>query len=573
MNLIEVLNLVTPDIGRSSAGFAPEIVIVATIVLLLVWRLFQRTTRSNLSGIALIGALLALVASLLQLCNLVGRAALAEAGPTGKVAASMAGWVSTAPDAKPNDEPMDLFTGAVKTVTENPSDRDSIPKGMLRFDGFTVFFRMFLFAFAALVIWLTKLTGIPDAEDSPDFYTLLLGATLGMSLMASANHLLMIYIAVEMASLPSYAMAGFLKGRRDASEASLKYVVYGAGASGVMLYGISLLVGRFGTAHVPSLALAMAQPVAGPMEGIVILGLLLVLVGIGFKIAAVPFHFWCPDVFEGAAAEVAGFLSVASKAAALALLARFTVSLTINQTVSGVDDHPPVDMYLGAAIAFMAAITATYGNLAAYAQTNLKRLLAFSTIAHAGYMMMPLAAAITLARGHTGHAQPALESLVFYLMIYLFMNLGAFAVVALIRNQIRSEDLKDYSGLIRRCPFLTVAMAVFLLSLTGIPPLAGFAAKWNIIYVLFQSELYWLLAVILANTVFSAFYYVKVLRVMILDEPPESATTWTVPRPAALFCGVLIAANFGVMLMWKAWDGMTAFTRLAVPDLLEAFKL
>jgi NADH-quinone oxidoreductase subunit N len=324
---------------------------------------------------------------------------------------------------------------------------------------------------------------------------------------------------------------------------------------------------------VPDLAVAMAKPIGGPMEGIVILGLLLLLVGIGFKIAAVPFHFWCPDVFEGAAAEVAGFLSVASKAAALAMLARLTVALTINSAVSRVAGHPPVDMYLGATIAFLAAITATYGNLAAYAQTNLKRLLAFSTIAHAGYMMMPLAAAITLGREGSDRAKPALEALVFYLLIYLFMNLGAFTVVALIRNQIRSEDLKDYNGLIRRSPLLTVAMAVFLLSLTGIPPLAGFAAKWNIIYVLFKSELYWLLAVILANTVFSAFYYVKVLRVMILDEPPAAATSWKVARPAALYCSVLVAANLAVMLMWKAWDGMTEFTRLAVPDLLEAFKL
>jgi NADH-quinone oxidoreductase subunit N len=571
MNLIEVLNLVTPDVARSLAGFAPEILIVVTIVLLLVWRLFQRAAGSNMSGLALVGALLALVASLLQLCNFVGRAALAEGGPTGKAAASLAGWISTAP-AKASDEPIDLFTGAVKPIKTNPTNPDPTPKGMLRFDGFTVFFRMFLFAFAAFVIWLTKLTGIPDSEDSPDFYTLLLGATLGMSLMASANHLLMIYIAVEMASLPSYAMAGFLKGRRDASEASLKYVVYGAGASGVMLYGISLLIGRFGTAHLPSLAVAMAQPVGGPLEGIVILGLLLLLVGVAFKIAAVPFHFWCPDVFEGAAAEVAGFLSVASKAAALALLARITVSLTINEAISTVRGHPPVDMYLGAAIAFLAAVTATYGNLAAYAQTNLKRLLAFSTIAHAGYMMMPLAAAITLSREQTSAARPALEALVFYLVIYLFMNLGAFAVVALIRNQIRSEDLKDYSGLIRRNPLLTVAMAVFLLSLTGIPPLAGFAAKWSIIYVLFEAELYWLLAVILANTVFSAFYYVKVLRVMILDEPPESAPSWTVLRPAAVFCSVLVAANFVVMMIPKAWDGMTAFTNMAVPDLLEAFR-
>jgi NADH-quinone oxidoreductase subunit N len=468
------------------------------------------------------------------------------------------------------DEPKGLFSGAV------PLQRGGVieyaPKGMVRFDSFTVFFRMFLCGFTALTIWLTRMTGIPDNEDSPDFYTLLLGATIGMSLMASANHFLMIYIAVEMASLPSYAMAGFLKGRRDASEASLKYVVYGAGASGIMLYGISLLVGRFGTAHVPSLAIEMAK-VGAEMDGIVILGLLLVLAGIAFKISAVPFHFWCPDVFEGAAAEVAGFLSVASKAAALALLARFSMSLTTNGALIMLTERPAAGLYLGGAIAFLAAITATYGNLAAFAQTNLKRLLAFSTIAQAGYMMMPVAAAIAMGRERTGNAELALQSLVFYLVIYLFMNLGAFAVVALIRNQIRSEDLRDYGGLIRSCPFLTVAMAVFLLSLTGIPPLAGFAAKWNVIYVLFQAELYWLLAVILANTVFSAFYYVKVLRVMILDVPAVEPRTWSLPRGAVAFCGLMIAVNLAVMLVWGTWDAMNKLTEVTVPHLLESFPL
>ncbi len=569
MNLSEVLSLMTPDLHRSLRGLIPEIVIVVTIVLLLVWRLFQQSFRSNLSGIALLGCMVALLFSVLQLLNIVGSAALRDpqSGPLGKPASILAELVRTGSKGSTEDSPVDLFSGAV-VPPKGPDNAVSImPRGMLRFDGFTVFFRIFLFGFAALVIWLTMLTGIPDAEDSPDFYTLLLGATLGMSLMASANHLLIMYIAVEMASLPSYAMAGFLKGRREASEASLKYVVYGAGASGIMLYGISLLVGRFGTAHVPTLAKTIAEQ-NGPIEGVLVLGLLLVLVGVAFKLAAVPFHFWCPDVFEGAAAEVAGFLSVASKAGALALLTRFTVSLTTNPSVAHVAGQPPVDAFLGAAVALLSAITATYGNLAAYAQTNLKRLLAFSTIAHAGYMMMPVAAAVALSRERVLDAQPALDSLLFYLLIYLFMNLGAFAVVALIRNQIRSEDLKDYGGLIRRNPFLTVAMAVFLLSLTGIPPLAGFAAKIRIIAVLYDAELFWLVAVILGNTVFSAFYYIKVIRVMILDEPQPGATSWSLPRPAVIFCGLLIAANLAVMLVWKAWDVMAGFTHLAVGDLL-----
>jgi NADH-quinone oxidoreductase subunit N len=565
MNLTDVLGLLVPDVNRSLAGLAPEIILVITIVMLLVVRLFQRTTRWNLSGVALLGVLLALVVSVLQMLNIQG-----VTPQDSRLAGYLAPLIRTSPTASGVDEPVDLFSGVVPA--RGADGVASLGKGMLRFDGFTVFFRIFLCAFTAFTIWLTKLTGIPDNEDSPDFYTLLLGATLGMALMASANHLLMVYIAVEMASLPSYAMAGFLKGRREASEASLKYVVYGAGASGIMLYGISLLVGRFGTAHIPTLAIEMSNATA-PLEGIAVLGILLVLAGIAFKISAVPFHFWCPDVFEGAAAEVAGFLSVASKAAALALLARFTISLTTNGALIRGAERPVVGLYLGAAIAFLSAITATYGNLAAYAQTNLKRLLAFSTISQAGYMMMPVAAAITLGRERIGNAESALNSLVFYITIYLFMNLGAFAVVALIRNQIRSEDLKDYAGLVRTCPFLTIAMAVFLLSLTGIPPLAGFAAKWNIIYVLYDAKLFWLLAVILANTVFSAFYYVKVLRVMILDEPMGVPVAWSLPRGAVLFCTVMMAVNLAVIPVWKAWDAVDSVTRMAVQHLLESFPL
>ncbi len=577
MNLSDVLKLVSPDLGRSLKGLAPEIVLVATIVLLLMWRVFQRSARSSLSGVAMVGTLVALLLAGVQLLNMQGLAMMEEStfqnpvsrfivGPVSKIVSTQ----STQSAKEQHDTAKDLFSGAVETAPGEAGPPK--PRGMIRFDGFAVFLRLFLLAFTAATIWLTTLTGIPDNEDSPDFYTLLLGATLGMMLMASANHLLIVYIAIEMASLPSYAMAGFLKGRRDASEASLKYVVYGAGASGIMLYGISLLVGRYGTAHIPTLSVTIASS-AGGLDAVLLLGLLLLLVGVAFKIAAVPFHFWCPDVFEGAAAEVAGFLSVASKGAALALLARLTISLTSNTAISNFAERPPLGDFLAVVIGVMAAVTATYGNLAAYAQTNLKRLLAFSTIAHAGYMMMPVAAAIAVGKNQTNAARLPLESLAFYLMTYFVMNLGAFAVVALIRNRIRSEDLKDYTGLARRCPLLTVAMAVFLLSLTGIPPLAGFAAKWNVVFVLYSVKLYWLMVVLLANTVFSAFYYVKVLRVMIVDPSDDAAPGWSVPRPAAAFCGLLIAANFGVMLMWKAWDAMALLSQFAVVNLLEPFEL
>jgi NADH-quinone oxidoreductase subunit N len=411
---------------------------------------------------------------------------------------------------------------------------------------------------------LTLLTGIPDRDDAADFYSLLLGATVGMSLMASANHLLMVFMGVEMASLPSYALAGFLKGRRQSSEASLKYVVYGGGASGIMLYGISLLAGKFGTAYLPQLAASYTAALPGPGQPrdlVLLLGTLFLLIGIGFKLAAVPFQFWCPDVFEGASAEVAGFLSVASKGAALALLARIILPL------AGLDKTVPLEhadwmrlaRYLVPTLALLAAITATFGNLAAYLQTNLKRLLAYSTIAHAGYMMMGLAVLTSDGVG----------AVLFYLVAYLLMNLGAFAVVAFIRNRTGSEDLSSYRGLVRRAPGLVVALAFFLLSLLGIPPLVGFAAKFQIFRVLFEggnfygkigepglaNVLYALLVVGGLNTVLSVYYYIRVLKVAILDVPLEEvegrpSPPLDVPTSSVAYAGVLAAALLVTGVLW-----------------------
>ncbi len=263
-----------------------------------------------------------------------------------------------------------------------------------------------------------------------------------MMLMASANHLLMVFIAVEMASLPSFALAGFLKGRKRSSEAALKYVVYGGGAAGVMLYGISLLAGKFGTGYLPELAVAYARCVgAGTFDPVLILGTLFLFIGVAFKLAAVPFHFWCPDVFEGASAEVAGFLSVASKAAAVALLARIVLVFTgvDPQTASaGPANWMAVLRYFLPALALFAGVTATFGNLAAYLQNNLKRLLAYSTIAHAGYMMMGICALTTPRPANPdGREVVGVQAVLFYLVAYLFMNLGAFAVVAFLRQRDR----------------------------------------------------------------------------------------------------------------------------------------
>ncbi|HJT75584.1 MAG TPA: NADH-quinone oxidoreductase subunit N, partial [Gemmataceae bacterium] len=436
------LQLLQTNLWSDCQQFLPELVVCGVIVLLLLLRLFRGFDRLHLGWVALAGTLAALAAGWCQ-------------------------WTGTLPRAADLNQVgryQDLFTG------------------LLVYDSFTVYLKLFLLGFTALVIWLSLLTGIPDREDSADFHCLLLGATLGMMIMASANHLLMAYIGIEMASLPSYALAGFLKGRRQSSEAALKYVVYGGGASGIMLYGISLLAGKFGTAYLPDLAAAYAAALtpAHGTDAVMVLGTLFFLVGIGFKLAAVPFQFWCPDVFEGAAAEVAAFLSVASKGAALALFGRFALMFAgLGIQRHGIDPAywANVVNYLAPVIAVFAAVTATFGNLAAYYQTNLKRLLAYSTIAHAGYMLMGLAPLTAAGAG----------AVLLYLVAYLFMNLGAFAVVAFLRNETGSEDLASYRGLVRRSPWMVITLSIFLLSLLGMPPLAGFAAKFQIFSVLFDA--------------------------------------------------------------------------------------
>ncbi|MBA4187656.1 MAG: NADH-quinone oxidoreductase subunit N [Planctomycetaceae bacterium] len=417
--------------------------------------------------------------------------------------------------------------------------------GMLSSDAFAGLVRCFILGAALLTILLSQLTGIPDAADSADFHTLLLGGTLGMLLMASANHLLMIFIAVEMASLPGYALAGFLKGKKAGSEAALKYVVYGAGASGIMLYGISLIAGIFGTGYLPDIAAGVAQR---GFDLPVLAGFSLVLVGLGFKLAAVPFHFWCPDVFEGAAAEVAGFLSVASKAAAVALTLR--VLLTLHKASGGWD----VPETLGLMVGVIGAITVTFGNLAAFSQTNLKRLLAYSTISHAGYMLLAVATVTTAGT----------SSVLFYLAAYVVMNLGAFAVVALVRNATGGESLSAFHGLVQRSPLLAVTFTIFLLSLLGLPPLAGFAGKFQVFEAVYEGAraataaghaplgklFYVLLGVGAVNTAVSAYYYLKIVRAMLLDEPTDAT-----PIPTSLattaYLSVLAATLFALGVMWN----------------------
>jgi NADH-quinone oxidoreductase subunit N len=304
------------------------------------------------------------------------------------------------------------------------------------------------------------------------------------------------------------------------------------------------------------------------------LGGLMLAVGLAFKLSAVPFHFWCPDVFEGAAAEVGAFLSVASKAAAVALLIRvaYGLGMPAGGVAAGelVADLAPVRHFAVAVIALMAAVTCTLGNLAAYGQTNMKRLLAYSTIAHAGYLMMGVAAAMALAGPKPAAAASAFGAVAFYLGTYLFMNLAAFAIVAFLRNRLRSEEIASYAGLVRTSPGIVVATAVVLVSLIGLPPLAGFVAKFLVFSSLVEAisvgvdrQLMLLLLVIGGlNTVISLFYYLRVLKVMTFDPPLEDRVGEAFPL-VSLPGAVVTALAVPVLVLGIFWSGLYAAAQLA----------
>lgn len=555
MNLQTIVDsLITDTVQTSLPLFRPELVLCATIVVMLLATVLPLLDRIPPFALALVGAIAALVAAV----------------PPGGLTPAAFGAI----------EPQELFTG------------------MLVYDSVTAFVRVFLMAFAVMFVILSRLTGIADREDGQDYYSLVFGATVGMCLMASVNHLLSLFLAIEMASVPSYVLAGIVKGRQRSSEAALKYAVYGAGAAGVMLYGTSLLAGLLGTAHLPSMARALidfdvpAKLAEGQLSVMVLaLGGLMLGVGLAFKLSAVPFHFWCPDVFEGASAEVGGFLSVASKTAALALLIRVGIGLGHEPAAAPADkptatveaaatagDHlaaagqagvtlvaqeadapaeaesplAPVRRFFVILVAVVSVVTCTFGNLAAYGQKNIKRLLAYSTIAHAGFMMMPVAAAVALMDRDPRAASDAISAVLLYATVYLFMNLGAFAIVAFLRNSIHSEEIKDYAGLIRQSPSAAVAMTIILFSLVGLPPLAGFWPKLRVLQSLYEAGgplLMFVFVVAAINTAISLVYYLRVAKTICMDPEPESsqpaelgflpsAYIWAMALPIVVF-GIL----------------------------------
>jgi NADH-quinone oxidoreductase subunit N len=348
----------------------------------------------------------------------------------------------------------------------------------------------------------------------------------------------MLYLAIETTSIPLYVLAGFLKQDDRSTESGLKYFLFGALTSTVMLYGFSLLFGLAGTTNLYALADAFG---AGAVSAWVLAGtLILVLVGFGFKVSMVPFHFWSPDVYEGAPTPITAFVSTASKAAGFAVLVRVLIAV-----------FPSVEAYWVPMLSVLAVLTMTVGNLLALAQKNIKRLLAYSSVAHAGYVLIGLVSLSAFG----------VTSVVFYLAAYMVSNLAAFAVVILFARTAGSEDIQDYAGLSRRSPGLALAMLVALLSLAGMPPLAGFVGKLYVFAAAVESGLVWLAFVGVINAIIGLYYYLTVLKVVYLYRSEDEDKPLAVPRTYALALAVCLLAIVAIGTLsapWLAWATQAA---------------
>lgn len=378
--------------------------------------------------------------------------------------------------------------------------------GMIQLDAFSTFFKILLLLATAATILFSLRSEELDARLKGEYYALLLAITLGMFLMASSTNLLMIFISLETVSLTSYILAGFLTHNPRSSEAAFKYITYGAVASGTMLFGLSFLFGMAGSGDLGQISVRLTELLASgevaPLA--VLIAITFVLAGVGYKIASVPFHMWSPDVYEGAPIPITAFLSVASKSAGFALFIRFFYAGFGSTELMQAVNWPFM-------LAIVSALTMTVGNLAALPQQNVKRLLAYSSIAHGGYLLM----------GGVLLTSEGIGAILFYLIVYLFMNLGAFYVVVLIANEEGTEMIDGYRGLAARAPIVAVAMVIFLASLTGIPPFAGFFGKWLLFTAVLEQGYYWLAFVGLLNSVVSLYYYARIFKAMYFEDADE----------------------------------------------------
>jgi NADH-quinone oxidoreductase subunit N len=392
-----------------------------------------------------------------------------------------------------------------------------VAHGLIAVDQFALFFKVvFLIAAAMTVLMSVRYLEVEGASPG-EYYFLVLCATLGMMIMAGGIDLITIFIGLETMAVSFYILAGFIKPSQRSNEAAVKYFLLGAFSLGLLLYGMSLMYGLSGTTNLRAMTAAFAGQEKDPR---LVLAVILVVAGVGFKIAAVPFHMWAPDVYEGAPTPITAFLSVGSKAASFAMLIRIFIE---GLSTMSADWRLLFEV--------LAIATMTVGNFAALTQSNVKRILAYSSIAHAGYLLIGIVAGTT--RGVT--------ATLVYLMVYSFMQLGAFAVVVLLRRaDVVGDELKDFSGLAFRNPFAAFAMLMFMLSLGGIPPTAGFMGKFWLFSAAIDARYYWLAVIGVLNSAVSLYYYIRIVVFMYLKRDTIGSQP-VMGRPLALALAVAVA--------------------------------
>jgi NADH-quinone oxidoreductase subunit N len=400
-----------------------------------------------------------------------------------------------------------------------------VAHGLLAVDRFALFFKVLFLGAAAITVLMSMKYIEIEGVSAGEYYFLVLCTTLGMMVMAGGIDLISIFIGLETMAVSFYILAGFIKPNQRSNEAAVKYFLLGAFSLGILLYGMSLMYGLSGTTNLRAMATAFVGQERDPR---LILAVILVVAGVGFKIAAVPFHMWAPDVYEGAPTPVTAFLSVGSKAASFAMLLRIFL-----------EGMPSLSADWRVLFEVLAIVTMTVGNLAALTQSNIKRMLAYSSIAHAGYLLIGIVAA------GAGYSRGVTATLV-YLFIYAFMQLGAFAIVILMRRQdVIGDELKDLTGLYQRRPVAAFAMLLFMLSLGGIPPTAGFMGKFWLFGAAIEAGFVWLAVIGVLNSAISLYYYIRVVVFMYLKKDE----TGSVPVFSPALAIAVAAAIAGTILL------------------------
>lgn len=441
-----------------------------------------------------------------------------------------------------------LAAAFVATCASFETAPQLIFSGMAAVDPFGAFFKLIYLVAGAIFICLTMTSDEIPVEGRTEYYTMALGGVLGMMLMATSTHMVMVFLAIEFVSLSSYVMAGFLRDDRRSSEAALKYVLYGSVSSAVMLYGMSMLYGLTGSTSLIEANRVIFQESPYPMA--LFVSLVLVLAGIGFKIACVPFHFWAPDVYEGAPTPVTAFFTVAPKAAGLAVTMRFLITLLTTPTTGAEFWTFVGNVNWPLLVSIIAAMSMTLGNFAALQQENIKRLMAYSSISHVGFALMGMAAL----------SPSGVTAILVYVAAYLVMNLGAFLVIVLVGRQVGSMEISDYRGLFTRHPILGICLVVFLYSLTGLPPSMGFVAKFLVFSEAIRGEIYWLAVVGALNSVVALAYYFRIARVMWDPERENARPRIPLPHFATGVTVALAVVTLAYGVPWGPLEKLATFS-------------